>query len=146
MTSTLIMAQNNVYWIGGTPGKENNWNEARNWSSQEVPDASSHVIIKDSNSGHHAMPVISKKAIVGSIQLLSNAKLIIKTGAKLTIDGTDVYSEGVSFYGGRLINNGSMTFINVESEFLEDIASSVQNHGELMFGKDDWVQALSYIE
>ena len=35
-TATMISAQNTVTWVGGTPGSETSWTEAKNWSKEKA--------------------------------------------------------------------------------------------------------------
>ena len=45
LTLTTISAQTTATWIGGTPGKPNDWNTPYNWSEGRVPDENAQVII-----------------------------------------------------------------------------------------------------
>jgi len=96
LISTITIAQNQVTWKGGTPGKETSWNEARNWSNNRVPDEFSDVIIPDVSTSTFSTPVIKEGTIeLNSIMIESNAQLTIEASAKVIVYG---YTEG-------LINN-----------------------------------------
>lgn len=86
LSCTTIFAQQTVTWIGGTPGQETNWNEARNWSNYKVPDAFSNVLIPDVSSSTFSAPVISNSVIeLNSILIESNAQLSLAPDAILII-------------------------------------------------------------
>ena len=72
----LMFAQN--YWQGDTPGQETNWNEARNWSKNRVPDWRDEVIIPDVSSKGGFYPIIDTETY-------SIAALKIMSGARLTL-------------------------------------------------------------
>ena len=79
-------AQPPVYWVGGTPGMENDWACHRNWSNSRVPNEFSNVIIPDVSSGSQADPVIWDGLVkLNSLTLESNASLCIKKMATLVI-------------------------------------------------------------
>ena len=83
-TATAINAQNTVTWIGGTPGNETTWNEARNWSNHRVPDVFSDVIIPDVSSTTFAYPVIENEWVeINSIFIYPTSRLKIDGDAKL---------------------------------------------------------------
>ena len=79
--------QNDVNWIGGTPGLENAWNEPRNWSKYRVPDAFSDVIIPDVSTTTRAYPHIPQGMVVelSSLLITSGANLSLEQGAQLII-------------------------------------------------------------
>ena len=82
-----IFAQNTVNWIGGTPGRETTWNEARNWSNYHVPDYFSNVIIPDVSTTTRSYPLIKEgtTAELNSLSIESNARLFVEEGAQLFI-------------------------------------------------------------
>ena len=106
LTTTIITAQNTVTWVGGTPGKTTNWEEAKNWSNQRVPDEFSNVTIPDVSSTTFASPVIkSGRVELNALLLESNAQLTVQKEAKLVVYG---YAEGIThdnlhIYGSMLI-------------------------------------------
>lgn len=112
--SISVSSQNKCIWQGGTPGRETMWEEAKNWSGQNLPDEYSLVIIKQINSGHNAQPVINKDVTIAGIEIHTGATLTILNNATLSIDGKYTYSEGLVSYGGEIINNGVLLQINIE--------------------------------
>lgn len=129
LSTTLLYTQEVLVWKGGTPGKETSWNEAGNWDKNVVPGEDTHVIIKSLNTGHYAQPEISGKVIVTSIELQSKSLLKINESGTLIIDGTYTYSQGILIFGGRLLNNGTLSFNNVDVAPREIIALQEMNHG-----------------
>lgn len=129
LSCTALIAQNDVTWIGGTPGKQADWNEARNWSNQRVPDEYSNVIIKWANSGHHAQPVISGEANVLSIEIHGGATLSLEEDAHLSIDGGHAYTLGIQLYGGRLVNDGQIDLHNIDHLSAEVVRQQCEGKG-----------------
>lgn len=129
LSCTALIAQNDVTWLGGTPGRQTEWNEARNWSNQRVPDEYSNVIIKWANSGHHAQPVIDGKAEVLSIEIHGGATLSLGEDARLSIDGEHAYTMGIQLYGGRLINNGQIDLHNIDHRSAEVVRQQCEGTG-----------------
>ncbi|MEO1262295.1 MAG: hypothetical protein AAFZ15_26045 [Bacteroidota bacterium] len=87
-SATFLFAQNNVTWIGGTPGNETAWDEAKNWSNHRVPDVFSNVVIPDVSSTTFSFPVIESDLVeINSIFIYSTAQLTIEEKAKLVIYG-----------------------------------------------------------
>lgn len=86
--SHSLRAQRIVFWKGGTPGLESNWNIPGNWSTNAVPDAFCNVIIPDVSTRSGASPVLAQKnAEVNSLLLESGASLVIRQGGVLAVYG-----------------------------------------------------------
>ena len=119
ISSTMLIAQTTIVWEGGAPGNQNNWDDSRNWSVHKVPDENSHVIIKQSNSGHHAQPIINEDVQVASVEIHNGAVLTIKENGYLLIDAEYTYSQGLLNYGGELINEGEIEIRNIDGEYGE---------------------------
>ncbi len=84
--TTCAFSQKTTTWVGGTPGKETSWNEARNWSSNRVPDEFSDVIIPDVSTSTFSAPVILNGTVeLNSLLVESNARFTVKPSAKLFI-------------------------------------------------------------
>ena len=121
LVTSITFAQQIAIWEGGTPGKENCWNEAKNWSNQTVPDEFTFVIIEYRNSGHQAQPIIENAAFAASVEIQSRAKLQIMEKGSLHVDGEGLYTHGIAVYGGQLINKGEIHLNNLDSELsIED--------------------------
>lgn len=131
MTATLLTAQVQVSWIGGTYGQETNWDCPSNWSTGSVPDEDSHVVIAFLNSGHHAQPVIEDEAYIASLEIRSMGNLTVEKGALLMIDGSDNYSTGIALYGGSVNNKGSIHLIALDQEMSSDVLASVDGEGKI---------------
>ncbi|MFN3529808.1 MAG: autotransporter-associated beta strand repeat-containing protein [Bacteroidia bacterium] len=91
-------------WIGGAPGNPNNWYVADNWSSGELPDDSSRIIIV--NRLHLPRLIRSATPALNSFNLASNGALFLNDGALLQIDSG---TTGASAADGPLfrIQNGA---------------------------------------
>ncbi len=86
LTTTFITAQNTTIWVGGTPGKETKWDEAKNWSNHRVPDEFSNVIILDVSTTTFSYPeIISGNIELNSLTIESNATISIHQNARLVV-------------------------------------------------------------
>ncbi len=137
--STTVFCQYVSTWTGGTPGKENLWSEARNWSNNKVPDEDTHVVIKSLNSGHNAMPLISRDVHVASLEIHSRGKLIIADSGSLTVGTDGIYSDGLSLYGGSVQNAGTIHFINFSAENMQYTIDEIHNDGGQIYLSDNMV-------
>lgn len=132
LITSSVFAQQIVEWKGGTPGNEQSWTEARNWSTNAVPDENSIVVIKYKNTGHNAQPVIQENVHIVSLALHSGSTLNVEEGSELLVDGTYTYSEGISNFGGKLNNQGTLSFINIDHSNLYGIEDMVAGVGNIM--------------
>ena len=132
LITTFATAQTTAIWVGGTPGKETKWNEAKNWSNYRVPDEFSNVIIKNNNSGHQAQPVISGVVEVSSIEIQASACLTISDDGEIIIDGTGFYSKGISNYGGNLVNEGVIDLRNIDRVTASHFEGKIQGKGMVL--------------
>jgi hypothetical protein len=110
----LLSAQQVATWTGGTPGKNTDWNEPRNWDIGQIPGPDTKVIIARSDNGHYAQPIISSPVQIAEIVLQSGATLTISATGQLTVDGTHTYSRGIVMQGGTLTNEGEIMFKNID--------------------------------
>ena len=86
LLTSIGFAQKTVVWKGGTPGKENCWHEARNWSTNSVPDEFSNVIIPDVSSSSFSTPIIYDGTVeLNALQMETNTHLSILRKAKLIV-------------------------------------------------------------
>ncbi len=132
LATTTLFAQNTVIWKGGTPGKENNWNESKNWSDNQVPDENTNVIIKAMNTGHFAQPVVDEAVEVASIELQAGAKLTVTASGSVMIDGSDIYTIGIVSYGGILVNKGLINLINIDNFSTVDFQEIHSGNGTVL--------------
>lgn len=92
--TTLSFSQKKVCWKGGTPGREDCWHEARNWSNNKAPDEFSDVYIPDVSSSTFHFPVIKEGVVeLSALRMDSNAHLTVAPSARLVIHG---YAEGLT--------------------------------------------------
>ncbi len=104
LASFSLTAQ--VEWRGGFPGRETDWQCARNWSDNRVPNNLDDVIIPDCSARGNFYPVISRQpAEVQSLLLDNQARMTIAAGAQLSVFGYDL-PDGALLNLGTIENNG----------------------------------------
>jgi len=65
-------------WKGGTPGFEHDWNQARNWNTDQVPGQFDEVVIPSLETRGHCYPVIENYIQeIATLFILSSANLTI---------------------------------------------------------------------
>ncbi|MCB0677498.1 MAG: hypothetical protein KDC30_12455 [Saprospiraceae bacterium] len=109
--STTLIAQQAITWKGGTPGRESDWNEPRNWSTNCLPNEFSDLIIPDVSTTTFSTPVIKEGIVeINSLTIASNSKLTIQSPARLIVYS---YLEGVNEY--NLVEEGALLFMSEQS-------------------------------
>ena len=84
--SSSVFSQSVNYWIGGAPGLEREWNCPRNWSTGEVPNEFSHVVIPDVSIGSRSTPIVRSGLLeIGSLIMESNSALEVQEQATLVV-------------------------------------------------------------
>ncbi len=117
LSCSILIAQKSVTWIGGTPGNETSWDEARNWSDHHVPNEFSNVFIPDVSTSSFSNPIIEDGVIeLNSLTIQSTAKLTIQKMAKLII-----YGDADSFYAKNFEINGSFIVLDDINEMETDV-------------------------
>jgi hypothetical protein len=107
LSGSTIFAQQLVRWIGGTPGQETNWHEARNWSNYKVPDTFSNVLIPDVSTTTFSAPFISGGIVeLNTILIESNAQFRLAEGALLI-----VHEQATGLEKSRLQLSGTIVVI-----------------------------------
>jgi len=108
--SLSLKAQKIVYWEGGTPGRESNWNCPDNWSSNAVPDAFCKVVIPDVSTRSRVYPVLSHKgAEVNSLTMESGTSLTIqKEGCLVVFDSMERFGLNDLDVRGTLTLKGNL--------------------------------------
>lgn len=104
------------YWMGGTPGKKNEWNEPANWTDNKVPAMGQDVEFATvDNYGTAAVEDLylddldqehSGGRIIGNLINNSDKDLLIITGNQLTINGKvedKTQQSGGSFGTGTIV-------------------------------------------
>ena len=123
-TTTILMAQNTVTWVGGTPGKESDWNEPKNWSNHKVPNEFSDVFIKDVGTTTFNFPEIKNGLIeINSLQITSSGQLKINESAQLIVYGA---TEGL--VKDNVIIQGSLIVLDEISEKEIDLKTVFSNN------------------
>ena len=115
-TETLLPVPDPDYWMGGTPGKENEWNEPANWTNNRVPAMGQDVEFATvDNYGTAAVEDLylddldqdnSGGRIIGNLINNSDKDLVITTGNQLTINGKvedKTQQSGGSFGTGTIV-------------------------------------------
>lgn len=107
-----LQAQQVNQWVGGDPGRENDWNNPKNWSLQRVPDWTHDVLIGQTDGSRRVNPVIGKgkEISINSLAVYTNASLTVSTGGSLYIHGinsfgTALWNDGVVKANGRIITD-----------------------------------------
>ena len=105
LTST---AQTTVIWKGGTPGKTQDWNCAKNWNTNKVPGVFDHVIIPNVSPQARPFPVVKDEVEpILSLTVHSNAEITIQTAGILIVEG-DMKKDCQIV--GKIQNNGTCLF------------------------------------
>ncbi len=117
LSSSILVAQKSVTWVGGTPGSETSWDEPRNWSDHHVPNEFSNVFIPDVSTSSFSNPTIKDGVIeLNSLQIESTAKLTIQKMAKLI-----VYGDADGFYANNFEINGAFIVLDDINEMETDV-------------------------
>lgn len=106
-------------WVGGTPGRETDWNCHKNWSKYKVPNEFNDVIISDTRSTTFMYPVIEKGTItINSLEMHPGTALYIRDTVNLIIlDQLYTPSSLVKIYQEK----GMIKFVNSNSGHLAPI-------------------------
>ncbi len=117
-------------WKGGTIGNETDWNTAKNWSKNQVPDWKENVIIADvsTQSGH--FPVIDEEIeAIPHLVIQSNAILKVLPKGTLNINGHTTIDSGIILVGDLIVEGE----IRIANTILEDID---EQGGKLFISKE----------
>jgi len=115
-----VEAQN--IWIGGTPGHETDWNIAKNWSENRVPDWTEDVIIADVSTISGYFPVIDNEVEpIAHLEIQSNALLTIKPTGILMVDGISTFNSGITLIGNIFLD-GQLEIKNTALSAIENIS------------------------
>ncbi|MCB9293498.1 MAG: hypothetical protein H6559_10285 [Lewinellaceae bacterium] len=131
LSSFTAFAQNT--WTGGTPGRETDWLEARNWSKQRVPGWDDNVLIP--HLWHNNYPVVSAAMPpIAHLEVEGGARLIIKTGGQLSVDGSSTYNSGILLIG-KIDNMGVLSVAHPAQEAIAGNSGNLlmQNSGKFYF-------------
>lgn len=123
-----------VFWKGGFPGFEQDWDFPENWSTGKVPATKDLVVISTHFSKNNYFPIISNAvAEIAQLEIKQGAELTISTFGQLVIDGTDVHSFG-AINLGTLMNEGVLTIQNTQQFCIHNLGLFV-NENELCLDK-----------
>ncbi len=113
--SFTAFAQN--IWLGGTPGHETGWMEARNWSKQRVPGGNDKVVIP--HLWHDYYPVISISApAIAYLEVEGGARLSITEEGYLSVNGSSTHNSGLLLIG-KIINEGALAINQITWEAID---------------------------
>ena len=123
-----LNAQN--FWIGGSPGAEQEWNNSKNWSENKIPDLwDDTVVIPDVTSQSGYFPIIKNKAKpIAHLRIESGANVTILKKGKLIIDGSNTFNYGI-FNVGNLVNQGMVSIGNTAMTPFENVKQNISNQG-----------------
>lgn len=125
---TMVTLSAQVQWRGGFPGHETEWQNARNWSTNRVPDDMDNVVIPDCSTRGCFYPVVeTKTARVQSLEIHDNARLTITEGAKLTVLGYGLPG-GALLNLGTVVNNGTMEVVEPVMHAIEYTGKGTMIH------------------
>ncbi|MFT6359378.1 MAG: hypothetical protein ACJAYJ_003608 [Saprospiraceae bacterium] len=103
-----------VFWKGGFPGMECDWNLPQNWSNGKVPGWKDLVVISAHFSKNNPFPIISEAVNdIAQLEIKSGAKLTITAFGQLTIDGIFCSSLGLINIG-TMMNEGELNIQNTQ--------------------------------
>ncbi|MFT4665447.1 MAG: hypothetical protein ACI9RM_000982 [Ulvibacter sp.] len=66
---------------------------------------------------------------MASIEILAGASLTIKESGEVLIKGEYSYTNGITCYGGSLINNGPINFFHIDTFSSKDFQEMVKGNG-----------------
>ncbi len=133
--STSMEAQN--IWIGGTIAHESEWNDAKNWSNNRVPDWTEDVIIKDVSSNSGYFPIIdSKVEPIAHFEIQSNAELTIQRNGDLVVDGISTFNIGITLIG-NIDLDGDLEIKNTALNSLENLSGKLLVDKKMIAFLDD---------
>lgn len=125
------VAQDRATWLGGTFGRENAWETASNWSTNQVPDEETAVTVPFRNSGHQAQPVIKSDAFAASLVVEAQASVTVTKQGSLTVGEEFAETFGVKLLGGEFNNSGSVYLVDIAAKPSAELAATLKDEGEL---------------
>ena len=124
LTISLVAFKGNTQilavWKGNCPGHERQWEHPANWSTNEVPDEFSDVVIPLDVSAEAHYPVISRTAAeINSLHIWPGAVLTINKGS------LEIFDIGKSvFRRHQVIGNGTINYRGQEEVSPHYLANS----------------------
>lgn len=117
-----------VFWKGGFPGMERDWNFPQNWSTNKVPVWKDLVVISSDYSDNSYFPVISEVVKdIAQLEVKSGAELIIAPYGRLTIDG--IYCSSLGLINlGTIINEGELNIQNSKQFCIHNLGMFVNEN------------------
>jgi hypothetical protein len=117
------------YWAGGTPGRENAWDEPNNWLLKRVPGPADEVVVPHLCCDYY--PVISDNAgLVAKLEIEGGASLTILKGGKLTVGAGDLQPD--VFLTGMLFNYGTLILSDASDKKVGGMEEHLVNEGKLV--------------
>lgn len=122
-TNLTSMEAQNV-WKGGTPGQETEWNVAKNWSQNNVPDWTEDVVIPDVSTNSGFFPIIDDKVEpIAHLEIQSNASLTILPKGKLVVDGISTFNTGITLIGDLYVD-GDLEVMNTALSVIDNLSGA----------------------
>ena len=129
LTAATTVAQNT--WIGGAPGHETDWMDARNWTRQRVPEWNDNVLIP--HLWHHNYPKVSTNVpAIAHLEVEGGAQLNITSEGHLLIDGRNTHNSGVLLIG-NIVNEGSLAINSTALEAIDGKRHNLANRNNGQF-------------
>ncbi|MCB0546675.1 MAG: hypothetical protein KDD19_03755 [Phaeodactylibacter sp.] len=116
-----------VYWQGGTPGRETDWMEPQNWVGGQVPAWKDIVIVPYQE--HRFYPEVGCVApLIQSLKVNKGASLTIAPGGVLSVDAAESEEDGI-LLEGFIFNFGALILTEMELESVENQLAHLDNQG-----------------
>ena len=77
------------------------------------------------------MPIITGDAEAASVRIHSGGQLTVAQKGALTIDGEDLFTEGIQLYGGHIMNYGTVSLDNLDHELSAEVMGQLTKQGIL---------------
>lgn len=121
-------AQTTATWMGGTPGRSQDWNCPTNWKEGSVPDEFSQVIIP---ADRHTYPVIKTEVEdIDALRVDGGSMLIVEAKGAITILGETGRLNGVSILG-TVQNEGVIRYEGLGNASAQ-ISGNISGHGTML--------------
>lgn len=118
------------YWAGGTPGRENAWNEPNNWLLKRIPGPTDEAVIPHLCCDYY--PVISGDVgTISQLEVEGGASLTILKGGKLTVRTTEKKQPAI-FLTGMLFNYGMLILSDTSDKIVGGMEEHLVNEGKLV--------------
>ncbi|MCB0556556.1 MAG: hypothetical protein KDD02_23630 [Phaeodactylibacter sp.] len=115
-------------WVGGAPGRTNDWMEPRNWQDQRVPGWEDNVMIP--HLWHDYYPEVNRPVpAIAHLEVEGGARLSITEKGYLPIDGGNTHNSGILLIG-TIQNRGVVSIINTAEAPIDGQAGQLASQGD----------------